>query len=124
MEETAALGVTTTQYGMLVVLAACEPIDQIGIAKQLGLDRSTTGLVVKNLEDRMLVERVIDSEDRRRRVLRLTRAGRDLLYALRAPSRAAHDRGLSVFTPDEARIFTALLVRFVDEHDGLQAPQN
>lgn len=118
MEEAAALGVTTTQFGMLTVLAAREPIDQIGIAKLLKLDRSTTGLVVKNLEERALIERITDPEDRRRRVLRLTEKGRDMLEALAKPSKAAHDRGLSVFDAGEAKAFIALLTRFVDGHDG------
>lgn len=118
MEETAPLNVTTTQFGMLTILAAREPIDQIGIAKLLKLDRSTTGLVVRNLEERGLIERVTDPDDRRRRVLRLTGAGRTALAALERPARIVHDRGLSVFSTDEARTFVALLARFVDGHDG------
>lgn len=118
MEETAALNVTTTQFGMLTVLAAHEPIDQIGIAKLLKLDRSTTGLVVRNLEERTLIERVTDPDDRRRRVLRLTGEGRRALAALQQPAKAAHDRGLSVFDADEARTFVTLLARFVNGHEG------
>jgi DNA-binding MarR family transcriptional regulator len=118
MQETSALNVTTTQFGMLTILAAREPIDQIGIAKLLKLDRSTTGLVVRNLEERGLIERVTDPGDRRRRMLRSTAAGRQALTALKEPARTAHDRGLSVFTADEARTFVSLLSRFVDGHDG------
>ena len=117
MDETAALGVTTTQFGMLTILAAREPIDQIGIAKLMKLDRSTTGLVVKNLEDRALIERVIDPDDRRRRVLRLTPAGRLLLRQLQRPSEASYERGLSVFDAGEAEAFVKLLARFVEGHD-------
>lgn len=118
MEETAALNVTTTQFGILTILAAREPIDQIGIAKLLKLDRSTTGLVIRNLEERGLIERVNDPNDRRRRVLRSTDAGRQAIAALEQPARTAHARALSVFTADEARTFVSLLARFVDEHDG------
>lgn len=118
MEATTALNVTTTQFGMLTILAAREPIDQIGIAKLMRLDRSTTGLVVKNLEDRALIERVTDPEDRRRRLLRLTAEGRRLLQAVKQPAKAAHDRGLSVFNAEEAKSFIALLTRFVDGNDS------
>lgn len=122
METTAALGVTTTQFGVLTVLAAREPIDQIGIAKLLKLDRSTTGLVVKNLEERALIERITDPEDRRRRVLRLSDKGTQVLEALAKPGKAAHDCGLSVFNAGEAKAFVALLARFVDGHDGPNRP--
>ncbi len=117
MDETAQQGVTTTQFGVLTVLSHYEPIDQISVAKLLKLDRSTTGLVVKNLENRSLVERVIDPDDRRRRVLRLTGQGRDLLTELAQPSADAQDRVLSVFDPEDARTFVRLLVQFVEAHD-------
>jgi DNA-binding MarR family transcriptional regulator len=74
--------------------------------------------VVKNLEERALIERITDPEDRRRRVLRLTEKGTDMLEALAKPSKAAHDRGLSVFDAGEAKAFIALLTRFIDGHDG------
>src|SRR5271170_3649879 len=37
-----AKNITTTQYGVLVILRACEGLDQISLAKKVGLDRSTT----------------------------------------------------------------------------------
>lgn len=117
MEETASQGVTTTQYGILTVLSHCEPIDQISIAKLLKLDRSTTGLVVKNLEGRSLIERVVDPEDRRRRVLRLTERGRELLAELGQPSSDAQDRVLSVFDAKDAKTFVRLLAQFVEGHE-------
>lgn len=118
MEETAPLNITTTQFGMLMILSVREPIDQVGIAKLLKLDRSTTGLVVRNLEERGLIERVTDPDDRRRRVLRLTDAGLKMLAALEGPAKAVHGRGLSIFTAEEAQTFVSLLTRFVNGHDG------
>lgn len=114
MEEVEPLGVTATQFGVLVVLAARQPIDQVGIARLMGLDRSTTGLVVGTLEKRGLLERVTDPEDRRRRVLNITRAGRDRLAELESPSRRAQDRALEVFSPEQAAQFLTLLRIFVD----------
>ena len=46
MEESAGLGLTTTQYGTMVVLRARGSLDQVGIATLVGIDRSTTALVV------------------------------------------------------------------------------
>lgn len=117
VEETSNFGVTTTQFGVLTVLALRQPIDQIGVAKILKLDRSTTGLVVQNLEERGLVARLLDPEDRRRRVLHLTTRGRDMLADLQGPSRKARDRVLSTFTPEEAQMLITLLSRFVTNHD-------
>jgi hypothetical protein len=66
LEECRAQEVTTTQYGILVALHERPGLDQIGLAQALGLDRSTTGLVVGLLEARALLTRVQPPEDRRR----------------------------------------------------------
>src|ERR1700722_8550934 len=66
IEETGKLGVTNRQYGILFVLKHRPGIDQITVANLLGLDRSTTGMVVKKLEEDGLVARSVGVQDRRR----------------------------------------------------------
>ena len=50
MEETGELRITTTQFGILHLLKHSPGLDQISVAKLLGLDRSTTGMVLGTLE--------------------------------------------------------------------------
>ena len=87
LEETGALGITNRQYGILLVLKHRPGIDQITVAKHLGLDRSTTGMVLNKLERDGLVGRVIGANDRRKRSLKLTPAGERMLRRLAAPGR-------------------------------------
>jgi DNA-binding MarR family transcriptional regulator len=89
IEASEALGITTTQYGIMFALAHVQDLDQIGLARLVKLDRSTTGLVLDLLERRGLVERLIHAADRRRRVLSLTPAGRNLYERTREPAAAA-----------------------------------
>lgn len=119
MEEAAAFGVTTTQYGVLVILRACEGLDQIGLSKKVGLDRSTTGLVVKKLESDGLVVRVEDPEDRRRKIIVLTAKGERKLEGLRPAAARSQATALSAFTPEEATQFLALLGKFVNKFNGV-----
>ena len=51
LEETGDLRITTTQFGILHLLKHSPGLDQISVAKLLGLDRSTTGMVLTKLED-------------------------------------------------------------------------
>lgn len=123
MSESAEIGATTTQYGVLVILRHCEGLDQIGLSKKVGLDRSTTGLVVKKLADDGLVVRVDDPKDRRRKILVLTAKGERHLERLREPAAKAQKIALSAFTPEEAETFLSLLGKFVDEfNDVTRAP--
>jgi DNA-binding MarR family transcriptional regulator len=109
VEETAELGTTTTQYGILYALARRPDIDQISVARLLGLDRSTTGMVLKTLEDSGLVRRVVDKADRRKRSLELTPAGHELLSKLKTPATRAVERLLAPLDPEERAVFLRLL---------------
>jgi len=112
IEETGKLGVTNRQYGILFVLKHRPGIDQISVANLLGLDRSTTGMVLKKLEQDGLVVRSVGVHDRRRHSLHLTRSGEKLLSQLAEPARKAQARVLSAFTPREQTLFLALLDKF------------
>ena len=75
LEEARESRITPTQYGVLLILERRPAIDQNTLARLLGLDRSTTGLVVRKLAERGLIARATGTVDSRRRELRLTRAG-------------------------------------------------
>ena len=119
MEESAEFNITTTQYGVLVILRCFEDLDQIGLSKKVGLDRSTTGLVVKRLESEGLVVRVEDRADRRRKVIVLTGKGERKLENLRGAASAAQARALSAFSPEEGTEFLRLLEKFVAQFNGV-----
>ena len=113
LEETGALGITNRQYGILFALKQRPGIDQISVARLLGLDRSTTGMVIKKLARAGLVGRAVGAGDRRRASLALTRAGERMLERLAEPARRAQARVLSAFTPAERAQFLALLDKFI-----------
>lgn len=123
MEEASVLGATTTQYGVMTILRSRSGVDQIGLAKMVGLDRSTTALVVTKLEADGYLERRIDPADRRRRELVLTPAGLEMLQRLEGPAHRAQERALSVFSEHEATQFVKLLDKFVQAfNDVTRAP--
>ncbi|WP_129793769.1 MarR family winged helix-turn-helix transcriptional regulator [Sphingosinicella sp. CPCC 101087] len=113
-----SLNITPTQFGALTVVSALEPIDQISLARALGLDRSTTGLVVANLESRGLITRTTDPGDRRRRVLATTAEGRDMLQRITVVAREVQDVTLEIFDEQERRTFLALLAKLVDRFNA------
>src|SRR5690606_8803078 len=57
IEEMDALGVTPTQSGILFVLSHRSGLDQISVARLLGLDRSTASMVIAKLVSAGLVSR-------------------------------------------------------------------
>jgi DNA-binding MarR family transcriptional regulator len=115
IEETGKLRVTNRQWGILFLLSHRPAIDQASVAELLGLDRSTTAMVVKKLEDDGLIVRSIDVRDRRRHSLQLTGSGKTFLSQLAKPAWRAQRRLLSVFTPRERTLFLQLLDKFTRE---------
>ena len=114
LEETAGLNLTTTQYGTLVVLRARGSLDQVGIATLVGIDRSTTALVVSKLEKSGYIERRDDDIDKRRKIITLSEAGRAVLDRVAVPAQRARERVLEPFSAKDAALFLSLLERFVD----------
>jgi len=111
--ETGALGITNNQYGILLVLKHHPGLDQISVAKLLGLDRSTTGLVLDKLEKAGLIGRIIGAHDKRRRNLSLTKAGERMLDRLADPAKRAQAQLFSAFSAQERAEFVRLLDKFV-----------
>jgi DNA-binding MarR family transcriptional regulator len=113
LEETASLGLTTTQYGTMVVLRARDSLDQVGIATLVGIDRSTTALVVSKLEEAGYVERRDDEIDKRRKIITLSQTGYRILDQVAEPAQRARKRVLEPFSAKDAAKFLSLLEQFV-----------
>ena len=113
LDETAGLGLTTTQFGTMTVLRACGSLDQVGIATLVGIDRSTTALVVSKLAEAGYVERRDDDIDKRRKIITLSKAGHAMLDRAAQPAERARERALQPFSARDADMFLTLLERFV-----------
>lgn len=114
LEEARESRITPTQYGVLVILGRRPGIDQNTLARLLGLDRSTTGLVVRTLAGRGLIARAMGSKDLRRRELELTQAGLALGGRVSENARRAQQRLLSPLPKRERARFLALLARLTE----------
>ena len=75
----AAIGLSPRQYSLLAVMDSDEPSSQLELAGLCGLLPAQVVPVLDELESRGLVERTRSETDRRRSVVRITAAGRELL---------------------------------------------
>ena len=73
------LGLTSGQYSMMMSLNRPEPPTIGSVASLLAMDRTTLTAALKPLRRRGLLTVMVDTNDRRSRRLKLTRAGRALL---------------------------------------------
>jgi DNA-binding MarR family transcriptional regulator len=113
MEECRAFDLTPTQYGLLFILAKSPGLDQISLARLLGLDRSTAGMVIAALVRRKLIRRSVARHDRRKRTLHPTPAALRLLAEAAPVVSRAQERVLAPFAPAERCLLLSLLDRLL-----------
>jgi DNA-binding MarR family transcriptional regulator len=92
-------GLTSGQFSLLMSLNQLQPPSIGAVAALLAMDRTTLTANLKPLERRELVTTTVDPDDRRGRLVSLTRAGRTVLRAAVPIWRRVHreiDRQLSL----------------------------
>ncbi|MGC0417775.1 MarR family winged helix-turn-helix transcriptional regulator [Embleya sp. AB8] len=114
----APLDLTPPQAGLLRMLAADPGRSQRALADALGMPQNRFVAFVDTLEQRGLVERRKNPEDRRLHALYLTPDGLALLGKVRGVAIAHEQRLLQALSEDEHRQLTALLRR-VAAREGL-----
>src|SRR5581483_865671 len=73
------LDLTNGQFSLLMSLNRPRPAGMASVASLLGMDRTTLTATLKPLTRRGLVDILVDPEDKRARLVKLTPAGRTLL---------------------------------------------
>ncbi len=123
LEETESSGITPVQYSLLTALNRRGELDQISIAREIGLERTTVAEVLTRLEARELVTRRPDPADRRVRLVKLTRAGKAVVRRMAAGVQRAHDRTLEALPPEERDVLMLQLIRLVEANNDAGAVQ-
>jgi DNA-binding MarR family transcriptional regulator len=106
--QAAGFDLTSVQFAALDAIAGQPGIDQASLAATIGFDRATIGGVLDRLEAKGLVRRNVSPDDRRARVLHLTREGQKLLAAVRPVVETLQEDILSSLTRAERKAFLAL----------------
>ena len=115
-------GLSAFHYAVLALLEEDPRETQAVIADALGYDRSHVVRLLDELEERDLVLRTRDPDDRRRHIVKLTAAGRKALTELRAIVRGLEEDFLSPLSADERAALHAMLMRLASHHDPRCSP--
>lgn len=79
----AGFDLTPVQFAALDAIRESPGIDQAGLADAVAKDRATIGAVADRLEQKGLVSRKVNAQDKRARILALTDEGEALVLALK-----------------------------------------
>lgn len=110
--STAALapsGINGREAAVLRAVDQAYPAAQGEIARQMGVDRTTMVALIDDLEERGLVQRRQDPDDRRRNVVELTSAGRRVYRQAATAAEEAEREFLRPLTAEESARFKQTL---------------
>ncbi len=100
---------TATQWAALAKLAESGPCSQNLLGRQTAMDVATIKGVIDRLTARGLTETARDPDDGRRLIVRLTRAGQQIVDKLAAVALAVSEETLAPLTARERATLVALL---------------
>lgn len=119
LQECAAFGTTPVQTSVLQVLLVRPGVDQVSLAADLGIDRTTMSNVLSRLESRRLVRREADEQDRRVRTTYLTEEGHALIIEMQDALDRAHRRLIEPLPVETRTEFVQQLIRLVRANNDI-----
>jgi MarR family transcriptional regulator, lower aerobic nicotinate degradation pathway regulator len=110
-------GTTPVQSSVMQVLLAQPGMDQIALAGEIGIDRTTASSVLSRLEARGIVKREADPDDKRTKRAFLTTTGTAMLEDMQASIDAAHRELVRPLAPAEREQFLEQLLCLVQANN-------
>jgi DNA-binding MarR family transcriptional regulator len=114
VEECRAYELTPVQFAALVAIHTHPGIDATRLSAVIAFDRSTLGNVIERLEAKDYIERRPAREDKRVKLLYLTKSGATLLRDIMPLVDRAQARMLQPLKPADRKTLMALLTQLVD----------
>lgn len=114
MEECKAFDLTPVQYAALVAISTHPGIDATRLSAVIAFDRSTLGSVLERLEAKNYVQRRPGSDDKRVKLLYLTKSGTALLRQVMSSVDRAQTRMLQPLKASDRKTFLSLMIQLVD----------
>jgi MarR family transcriptional regulator, lower aerobic nicotinate degradation pathway regulator len=114
IEECKAFELTPVQYAALIAIHTHPGIDATRLSAVIAFDRSTLGSVIERLESKRLIDRKPSGEDKRVKLLYLTKAGAAILRDIMPSVEKAQARMLQPLKPADRKVLLSLLTQLVD----------
>jgi len=119
LDETREFNITPVQYSLMTALGTHGEMDQNTLSHEIGLERTSVAEVIPRLEARGLLQRRQSTEDRRVKLVKLSRKGLYLLKKMDVNVQRAHDRTIEQIPQEQRALFMLQLIRLVEANNDV-----
>jgi len=112
-EELQEYGILAPHLGILTVINKSPPMSQIAIGEDLAIDKATMVKYIDELEKLKFVERVVDKDDRRIKIIKITKSGHQFLLKMCDVRLEIEKQFLSVLTESEEKALRKILPKLL-----------
>lgn len=116
-EECAAFGLTSVQFAALTEIRSNPDVDATRLSSLIAFDRSTLGDVLERLEAKGWIKRTPSPQDKRIKVLRLSKAGLAVLDGVEPAVLRVQERLLAPLDPGERDAMMRMLAHLIGGHE-------
>ncbi|MDO8456716.1 MAG: MarR family transcriptional regulator [Burkholderiaceae bacterium] len=109
---------TPVQFVTLNALMDEPGEDQITLASKVAFDAATLGAVIGRLENKGLLRRDADPQDKRRKLLSLTPAGEQMVAHMKTAVEQVQSRITAPLSDAEAQELSRLLAKLITGHEA------
>lgn len=109
-----AHGLSMWGYSVLIALDRSAIRTQAALAEAIGADKTRIIAILDELQQNGLIERVADPEDRRARLLAITKEGRRVKDAVQTTIQRGEERWLGTLSATDRAVFLRVLEQLSD----------
>lgn len=111
--------ITPLQYSLLWTLLDVKEIDQATLAQAIALDRNTCSNILARLEKSGRIKRRTDPDNRRSKLVSISRSGRKLMAEVEKPMEYVQSKILDPLSATERKQLLKLLQKLADSNNEL-----
>lgn len=109
-----AHGISMWGYSVLIALDRSAIRTQAALAEAIGADKTRIIAILDELQEKGLIERVADPDDRRARILAITQQGRRLKETVQAEIQRGEEHWLGTLSATDRAVFLRVLEQLSD----------
>lgn len=100
--------------GILTIIDASEPMSQMALGDEIGVDKATMVKLLDGLEENGFIERVSDTKDRRVKFIKITKQGKKFTEKMNIKRVEVEKKFLSVLTAEEEKMLRRIMPKLLE----------